>query len=66
MVILGYRDLRDRGIRTSKVQLRRQWTAGKFPRPFQLAEGGPLCWTDEQIDAHIRARIAARDRAGVA
>jgi predicted DNA-binding transcriptional regulator AlpA len=65
MQILGFRDLRDRGIRTSKVQLRRQWTAGKFPKPFQLVDGGPLCWTDEEINAHISARIAAaRDRVG--
>jgi predicted DNA-binding transcriptional regulator AlpA len=64
MQILGFRDLKDRGIRTSKVQLRRQWTAGKFPKPFQLVDGGPLCWTDEEIDRHIASRIAARDRVG--
>jgi len=29
-------------------------------------DGREIPWTDEQIDAHIRARIAARDRAGVA
>jgi len=59
MTILSYRDLRARGIPYSKVHLRRLWEAGKFPRPFQLTEHGQLCWTDEQIDAHVQARIAA-------
>ena len=49
MRILSRRDSEARGIRTSKVQLRRQWTAGKFPKPFQLVPGGPLCWTEEEI-----------------
>jgi predicted DNA-binding transcriptional regulator AlpA len=64
MIILSYPDLKGRGIKTSKVQLRRQWTAGKFPKPFQLVDGGPLCWTDEEIDRHIASRIAERDRVG--
>jgi len=64
MRILSRRDLEARGIRTSKVQLRRQWTAGKFPKPFQLVPGGPLCWAEEEIDAHIASRIAARDAGG--
>jgi hypothetical protein len=67
MKILGYRDLKGRGIKYSKVQLRRQWKAGKFPAPFQLVEGGELCWTDQQIDDHVQARIAAaRETAGAA
>jgi prophage regulatory protein len=64
MTILSYRDLRARGIPYSKVHLRRLWEAGKFPRPFQLTEKGRLCWSDEQINAHVQARIAARDRVG--
>src|SRR5262249_16193650 len=63
-VILSYRDLRARGIPYSKVHLRRLWTAGKFPAPFQLVRGGELCWMDKQIDDHVQARIAARDRVG--
>jgi len=59
MTILSYRDLRARGIPYSKVHLRRLWEAGRFPRPFQLAKNGQLCWTDEQIDTHVQARIAA-------
>jgi len=43
MTILSYRDLRARGIPYSKVHLRRLWEAGRFPRPFQLAENGQLC-----------------------
>lgn len=59
MTILSYRDLKVRGIRYSKQHLRRLWEAGRFPRPFQLVENGQLCWTDEQIDTHVQARIAA-------
>jgi len=66
MRILGFRDLRDRGIKYSKVHLRRQWTAGKFPKPFQLVDGGELCWTDQQIDDHVQARIAAARDGGQA
>jgi len=64
MRILNHRDLKDRGIPYTKVHLRRLWEKGKFPRPFQLVDGGPLCWTDEEVDAHVQTRIAARDRAG--
>jgi prophage regulatory protein len=66
MTILSYRDLRARGIPYTRVHLRRLWEKGKFPRPFQLVDGGRLCWTAEQLDAHVQTRIAERDRAGAA
>jgi predicted DNA-binding transcriptional regulator AlpA len=62
--ILSHADLRAWGIPYSKSHLRRLWEAGKFPRPFQLNPGGPLCWLDTEIDAHIEARAAARDQGG--
>jgi predicted DNA-binding transcriptional regulator AlpA len=62
MTILSYCDLRARGITYTKTHLRRLWEAGKFPKPFQLAAGGRLHWTAEQIDEHIQARIDGRER----
>jgi prophage regulatory protein len=61
-VLLTYADLRARGIRLSKTQLWRLVRAGKFPPPVQITAGGRNCWLEDEIDAHLESRIAARER----
>ena len=63
MKLLSYADLRDKGIKYSKVHLWRLVKEGKFPKPVQVGKGARLTWIDTEIDALLAARIAARDQA---
>jgi hypothetical protein len=55
--ILGWEDLRARGERRSKSQIRRAWKAGSFPAPAGYTGRSPF-WTDAQWDEHVAALIA--------
>jgi hypothetical protein len=55
--MLGWDDLRQRGERRSKSQIRRAIHKRKFPPPAGYNGQSPF-WTDEQLDAHIEQLIA--------
>ncbi len=62
--LLGWDDLRARGIKDFEPTIYRKIKAGKFPNPSLSGEspGRP----EHEIDAHIMSLIAQRDAAEVA
>jgi prophage regulatory protein len=62
MRLLGYRDLKSKGIPWSRMHVNRLIKQGKFPKPFKLGTG-TNSWTEEEIDRFIETRIAKRDEA---
>ena len=52
MKFLSYEDLQERGIRLSRVQLKRNIELGLFPKPVRL---GPntIAWPEDAIEAWI-------------
>lgn len=60
MRLLSYEDLKAKGIGYSRVHLWRLVRAGKFPAPVKLADGYRNSWVEEEVDALIAARMAAR------
>lgn len=63
MRLLSDKDLHERGIRFSRQHRDKLITQGKFPRPVKLGTGPTArnAWAEEEIDAYVQARIAARD-----
>ena len=59
--LLGWDDLRAKGIRDSKPTIYRKIKAGRFPCP--VYPGKSPAWPEHEIDAHIRSLIAERDAA---
>jgi predicted DNA-binding transcriptional regulator AlpA len=59
MRLLGWDDLRARGIKDSKPTIYRKIKAGKFPAP--VYPGKSPAWPEHEIDAHILGLIAQRD-----
>jgi predicted DNA-binding transcriptional regulator AlpA len=62
MKVLNQRDLPSKGITWSREHTRRMWEAGKFPRPFKLADNGWNVWNENEIDAWLEERASQRDR----
>jgi predicted DNA-binding transcriptional regulator AlpA len=62
MKILTQRDLLAKGITWSAEHTRRQWEAGKFPRPFKLSDRGRNVWTEEEIDVWLEQRVSLRSK----
>jgi prophage regulatory protein len=60
MRLLSYEDLKAKGIGYSRVHLWRLVRAGKFPAPVKLADGYRNTWVEEEVDALVAARMAAR------
>jgi hypothetical protein len=58
--LLGWDDLKDKGIRDSKPTIYRKIKAGSFPRP--IYPGKSPCWVEAEVDAHVLSLIAQRDR----
>jgi prophage regulatory protein len=62
---LSYTDLIDRGIRFSRVHLRRMEKAGVFPMHITLGAGNgmqtSIAWLAEEVIAWENAKIARRD-----
>jgi prophage regulatory protein len=63
MKLLGYRDLRERGISYSRTHLWRLVRAGKFPKPVKLIAGGANFWPEHEIDELLEQRSAERSAA---
>jgi predicted DNA-binding transcriptional regulator AlpA len=61
--LLGWDDLRDKGIKQSKPTIYRWIRDGKFPEP--VYPGKSPAWPEHIIDAHIMGLIAARDASKV-
>jgi prophage regulatory protein len=61
----SYDDLRARGIKYSRVHLRRMEKAGSFPAHVKLGAGNEvqtsIAWLVDEVEAWEAARIAARD-----
>ena len=57
--LLGWEDLRAKGIKDSKPTLYRKIKARQFPAPCY--PGKSPAWPEHEIDAYIRALIAKRD-----
>ena len=57
--LLGWDDLKQRGIKYSRPTLYRKIAAGKFPRPVYA--GKSPAWPEHEIDAYILGLIAQRD-----
>jgi hypothetical protein len=62
---LSYQDLVARGIRFSRVHLRRLEKAGAFPMHLQLGAGDATqamkAWLADEIESWESERVAARD-----
>jgi predicted DNA-binding transcriptional regulator AlpA len=57
--ILGWQDLRDRGIRWSRQWTLAQEKRGAFPRRIRLGVNS-VGWREDEIEAFLRERSAAR------
>ena len=57
--LLGWDDLRARGIKDSKPTIYRKIKAGKFPPP--VYPGKSPAWPEYEIETHILSLIARRD-----
>jgi prophage regulatory protein len=65
MRLLSFVELKTvKGIAYSKAHLHRLIKIGKFPRPIKIGENRNA-WIEEEIDAHIEAKIADRDAAAL-
>jgi prophage regulatory protein len=63
MRLLSFGELkRLKGIPYSKAHLHRLVRDGKFPRPIKIGENRNA-WIEEEVDAHIEAKIAERNTA---
>jgi predicted DNA-binding transcriptional regulator AlpA len=59
--LLGWDDLRAKGIKDSKPTIYRKIKAGKFPNPIYV--GKSPAWPEHEIEAFILSLIAKRDAA---
>ena len=60
--LLDRKDLREMGVRYSRVHLDRLVKARKFPRPIKIGENRNA-WLASEVAAWLAGRIAARDEA---
>ena len=70
MRFIGYKDLKEKGVKYSKEHIWRlrqlpDTDPRKFPEPVK-GLGPQDAWPEHEIDRYIAARIAARDHGSVA
>jgi predicted DNA-binding transcriptional regulator AlpA len=58
--LIGYRELRDRGIMWSRTHISRLESLGKFPRRVRLGAATSV-WVEAEIDAFMATAFAGRD-----
>ena len=61
MRLLDYEGLRVKGFSYTRTHIWRLVKAGRFPKPVKLGDGARNAWVEEEIDALIAERMAARD-----
>lgn len=64
-ILIPYDDLKDKGIRFSRMHIRRLERHGVFPRHVKVS-ASRIAWVESEIDAWISERIADRDRRAAA
>jgi predicted DNA-binding transcriptional regulator AlpA len=65
--LLSYRDLRElKGLKFSRQWIDKLVKEGRFPKPIRPAGGAHKAWFEHEIDAHLNACAAERDRDQVA
>jgi prophage regulatory protein len=57
--LLSYDDLRERGIKLSKLQLWRMARDGKFPKPVKLSHSRNA-WVEAEVDKWLDALVENR------
>jgi predicted DNA-binding transcriptional regulator AlpA len=60
--LLSYDDLEPRGIRFSRVHLRRLEARGLFPQHVTIGAGNFIAWFSDEVDAYLDALAAARPK----
>ena len=63
MRLIDHKDLKAKGIKSSKTKIWRQVKNGLFPKPVKI--GDRNAWVEAEVDAYIKGLIAVRDSAGV-
>jgi len=58
--LLSYDDLEPRGIRFSRVHLRRLEARGLFPQHVKIGAGNFIAWLSDEIDQYLDNLAAAR------
>ena len=58
--LLGWEDLRAKGITSSNSTIYKRISEGEFPKPVKLGTKS-VGWPEDEVAAYIDARIAARD-----
>jgi prophage regulatory protein len=58
--LLGWNDLRERGLLFSRTHVYRLIAAGKFPKPIHISSQR-VAFVESEIDSWIGARIADRE-----
>lgn len=62
MRMLRFHELKAKGVPWTRVHIMRLENAGKFPRRVPLAENS-VVWIEEEVDAWLAGRVAARNGA---
>jgi predicted DNA-binding transcriptional regulator AlpA len=64
--LVSYDGLEPRGIRFSRVHLRRLEARGLFPQHVKIGAGNFIAWFEDEIDAYLDALAAARPKRATA
>jgi prophage regulatory protein len=62
MNVLGFRDLRKKGIPFTRQHIHKLIRNKRFPRPIKIG-GGTNAWPEQEIDNYLEDCIAKRDTA---
>jgi prophage regulatory protein len=63
MRLLGFEDLKARGITYCRDHLRRLGKQGKFPKPIKLGGSRRIAFVEQEVDQYLAQQVAARDQA---
>jgi predicted DNA-binding transcriptional regulator AlpA len=60
--LVSYDDLEPRGIRFSRVHLRRLEARGLFPQHVTIGAGNFIAWFEDEVDQYLDRLAAARPK----